>query len=63
LCSRDELQYIFPPEKLATLVEKNKQLAVCAMCLLCEHASFPLYLKQVSRLPTQRITLLLFYIF
>ncbi len=47
---RDDLQHIFPPERLGALVEKNSKLAVTAMCVLCDHESFPSYLKQAKPL-------------
>ena len=47
--SRDDLLEIFPPESLGALIEKNFKIAVATMCMMCDHASFPLYLKQVKK--------------
>jgi hypothetical protein len=51
--SRDDLLEIFPPESLGALIEKNFKIAVATLCMMCDHASFPLYLKQVKRLLVQ----------
>ena len=42
---------IFPPDRLGALIEKNKQLAIAVMCVLCDHSTFPEYIKQAAPPP------------
>ncbi len=61
--SRDDMENIMPPNRLGLLVEKNKQLATALMCLLCDHASFASYLKQVrSSFRTMLIFIALYFL-